>query len=178
MTTPGENPKWDTALCDFCCNCKGTFECVKISVFPWYCFAGNVKEMQSEKTSSVPKCEMMPACIPIVAGGLYFAGFYGAIAASFATGSSAFGLFFGLPVLMHAALRYDVRQRFKIQSGCCDNCCGDFCCALWCYSCSIQQEKHQLAKLHPDPLTAATPTNSMFESVQLLPSNQFSLKQI
>ncbi len=169
---PGE---WKSSLCGCCADCAGCCACVGAHACPWYFIAKNVNSMQQSHapTDILPECQSFPGCIPLLAGVLYAAGFYGAIATASVMSTGAYGGLLCPSVCMHAVVRHAIRRRYKINSGCCDTCCGDFCCALWCYSCALTQENRLLA----NKITVRNTCDSMFEGVPLLnPTYESSMK--
>jgi Cys-rich protein (TIGR01571 family) len=142
---------WESGICGHCCECDCLFACV----LPCVVIGENVQRMEingineipvvnffitdNKNTSGKGGCACILYSLGILSGGLlntcpcelYYSNILGCFS-----------------VYLHSRIRSAIRKKYKIEHDCCGDKCSDFCCALFCYSCAMAQEKATLDKMN------------------------------
>ena len=160
--------QWQTGLCDCSASCCFAF------ILPCCMFSRNVRLMENINMGDIPvvdECGCSKCNKPMCAGILYALGLVGGVVAGnappiqYTQYANLLGCF---SVYIHSRVRGIIRRHNSIDPDCCGEGCTDFCCALFCYSCSMAQEERQL--LYLIQLRHAPAANSMFDGVRMDPA--------
>jgi Cys-rich protein (TIGR01571 family) len=148
-TMEAHGSSWSTSLfactdsCICCCAC----------VVPCVILAQNVHDMQRVGITEVPVVDDCMCCganeqnKPFIAGLLYFAGVAATFAGSVLAPINPYWTNLTWLECGSVCLHGRVRGTIQKHMGHEDECCLNFCCAWWCYSCAMAQEQRELASM-------------------------------
>ena len=148
--------------------CEPSCTCVAACFFPCVVFAENVNQMEQNEIDPIPvvDCCMSlcksPCSKQWCGGSLYGVGTVGMYLKSFGICDPCGCLFCiaqCFSIFIHTKARNSIRRKYSIQPDCFENCCdgecGDFLCAMCCYSCALAQENHMLKDNKPSAVFRA-----------------------
>jgi Cys-rich protein (TIGR01571 family) len=163
MQQQRQRQQWHSGICGGCLTSTCCFACV----IPCFVFAENVNMMEALDIDKIPVVDCFShGSRGTWAGVLYGLGVLGSAVGTGTTGgaglaSQGLSLLSCLSIFMHAGVRKRIREQYNIGSDCCGS-CGDCCCAMFCYSCAMSQERLQL-EAETQNLEQGQPLNNRME---------------